>query len=33
VSADAAYLTSVVAGVGGPVVLVGHPYGGMVNPA
>ena len=30
VSGDAAYLRDVVAGVGGPVVLVGHSYGGLV---
>jgi pimeloyl-ACP methyl ester carboxylesterase len=30
VSGDAAYLRDVIAGVGGPVVLVGHSYGGMV---
>ena len=30
VSGDAAYLRDVVAGIGGPVVLVGHSYGGMV---
>ena len=29
-SGDAAYLRDVLAGVGGPVVLVGHSYGGMV---
>jgi len=30
VSTDAAYLTSVLATIGGPIVLVGHSYGGMV---
>jgi pimeloyl-ACP methyl ester carboxylesterase len=30
VSVDAAYLNSVLATIGGPVVLVGHSYGGMV---
>ncbi|SCL34529.1 Alpha/beta hydrolase family protein [Micromonospora rhizosphaerae] len=30
VPGDAAYLSDVIAGVGGPVVLVGHSYGGMV---
>ena len=30
VSADAAYLSSVLATVDGPIVLVGHSYGGMV---
>src|SRR3712207_8220962 len=29
-SGDAAYLRDVLAGVGGPIVLVGHSYGGMV---
>jgi pimeloyl-ACP methyl ester carboxylesterase len=29
-SGDAAYVRDVVAGVGGPVVLVGHSYGGLV---
>jgi pimeloyl-ACP methyl ester carboxylesterase len=27
---DAAYVRDVIAGIGGPVVLVGHSYGGMV---
>jgi len=30
VAADAAYVRDVIAGIGGPVVLVGHSYGGMV---
>ncbi|RZT79257.1 pimeloyl-ACP methyl ester carboxylesterase [Micromonospora violae] len=30
VAGDAAYLRDVVRGIGGPVVLVGHSYGGMV---
>ncbi|MGN9811335.1 alpha/beta fold hydrolase [Micromonospora sp. BQ11] len=30
VAGDAAYVRDVVAGIGGPVVLVGHSYGGMV---
>src|SRR5437762_3598992 len=30
VPSDAAYLTSVLATISGPIVLVGHSYGGMV---
>ena len=30
VAGDAAYVRDVIAGIGGPVVLVGHSYGGMV---
>lgn len=30
VSGDAAYVRDVITGIGGPVVLVGHSYGGMV---
>ncbi|XVV12131.1 alpha/beta fold hydrolase [Actinoplanes sp. CA-131856] len=30
VASDAAYLTSILATIGGPIVLVGHSYGGMV---
>ncbi|MFC0553845.1 alpha/beta fold hydrolase, partial [Planotetraspora thailandica] len=30
VEGDAAYLRDVIAGIGRPVVLVGHSYGGMV---
>jgi pimeloyl-ACP methyl ester carboxylesterase len=30
VTGDAAYIRDVIAGVGGPVLLVGHSYGGMV---
>ena len=31
-SGDAAYVRDVVASIGGPVVLVGHSYGGMSSP-
>src|SRR4051794_23233583 len=30
VPGDAAYVRDVIAGIGGPVILVGHSYGGMV---
>jgi pimeloyl-ACP methyl ester carboxylesterase len=30
IAGDAAYVRDVIAGIGGPVVLVGHSYGGMV---